>query len=324
MRTMTRPGSEAASDNSWRVTRCFLVILASGAAAACAVNAENSSVMPGVDLGHYRNFYVVEEKGEHRDVNKLITAWLRDKGLDASTGPADAEPDSTELRVEYQTVWHWDLRTFLGSLSIQFRDSRTGVIAATGTSEHYKMVHPTRKTMVDEVLTNIFTGNEVEYRNDYRRDLGADLMTVPSEGSPREPISGSVHVIGEGSQMASDQQFDDALSDSVKESHLFQSVVDNGDADRTLVVTLLSLQDVSTTYLVVTEIRDITVRSSWVLRNNSSGKVELNSEIETGCPQADTAEIHNIVELAGCSVRATIAAGLEQLAGLVPGQETKK
>jgi hypothetical protein len=133
----------------------FSLLLING----CAVNRATSQIMPGTELDALNKFYVVKFIPDGRGINKLISNRLNEMGHPATTGPESMAPEDIDVIVTYKDKWMWDITMYMIELTITFREPDTDYPLAEGNSYHTSLTRLSTEEMVDEILTNIFSGN---------------------------------------------------------------------------------------------------------------------------------------------------------------------
>lgn len=135
----------------------FIIVLFSMLALlhGCAVNRATATVDPTTDLSSLKVFYVKQYSEDTRDTNVVIEDTLLGIGFDVSETETDVD-----AIVTYVDKWFWDITFYLLELTITLRDPKTDFPLATGNSLHSSITRKSQKDMVNEVLTNIFSGNQ--------------------------------------------------------------------------------------------------------------------------------------------------------------------
>lgn len=142
--------------NQYKILTIILALLLLG---GCAVNRATSQITPGTDLSALNNFYVVKFVPDGRGINKLISDRLNEMGHPATTGPESMAPEDIDVIVTYKDKWMWDITMYMIELTITFREPGTDYPLAEGNSYHTSLTRKSPDEMVDEILTNIFSGN---------------------------------------------------------------------------------------------------------------------------------------------------------------------
>ena len=121
----------------------------------CAVNRATATVDQTTNLSDLQVFYVKKYSEDTRDTDVLIANKLRTMGFTVSETATDAD-----AIVTYVDKWFWDITFYLLELTITLRDPKTDFPLATGNSLHSSLSRKSPEGMVDEVLTNIFYGQQ--------------------------------------------------------------------------------------------------------------------------------------------------------------------
>ncbi len=288
------------------------MLAASVACAGCVSNSQHASFMPGVELGTYGNFHVVQEPEDTRDVGQAIADDLLSRNLNASLG-SEADSDKlTDVLVFYDTKWHWDMTSYLWSLNIRFRDAASNLPLATATSEHSSLSRRSKKGMVREVLDNIFAG-DVRDESGYYRPILADSLRVDITARDR-PLPIGADVRGYGVQMVSDEELRAALVSSLTRNQVFESVSDDGDY--LLTVTLNSLEADYTMLIVSVSTRNVATTATWTLTKAGTRELIYSEELVSVCNEDEMGRYFRVSDMAACSIRENLKAGLSQLQAL--------
>jgi len=121
----------------------------------CAVNKATATVDQTTDLSTLKNFYVKKYKEDTRDTNLLIENKLVDMGFEVSENASDVD-----ALITYVDKWWWDITMYMLELTVTIRDPNTDFPLASGHSLHTSLTRKSPEEMVDEVLTNIFSGTK--------------------------------------------------------------------------------------------------------------------------------------------------------------------
>lgn len=112
--------------------RTLIVLLGLATLGGCATSS-------GVVVNHlaqsevYRSAYLVAHGGSSSDMDALLQKELLRRGLDVTSGPDGAAPESTQLTVKYVDDWKWDLKMYLRALDVMAYNSKTRSLLATAT-----------------------------------------------------------------------------------------------------------------------------------------------------------------------------------------------
>lgn len=77
----------------------------------------------------------------------------------ATTGPESMAPEDIDVIVTYKDKWMWDITMYMIELTISFREPGTDYPLAEGNSYRTSLTRKPPDEMVDEILTNVFSGN---------------------------------------------------------------------------------------------------------------------------------------------------------------------
>ena len=131
-----------------------VILLNSG----CSINRATANLDPSADLGSIKSIHVTKFAPDGRGINILIANKLKEMGYQTSTG-IDT-PAGVDMVVTYKDKWMWDITMYMIELTITFRESGTNYPLAEGNSYHTSLTRKSPDEMVDEILTNIFHGND--------------------------------------------------------------------------------------------------------------------------------------------------------------------
>ena len=103
--------------------------------AGCASKVTGSALaIPQADLDSEAPWYVLRHRGDGRDLAADIAITLRERGILADSGYADAQPDNVRYVVHVEDRWSYDMRIYLGRLRIEVKDAATGRLLGWGES----------------------------------------------------------------------------------------------------------------------------------------------------------------------------------------------
>jgi hypothetical protein len=163
-----------------------------GVSPSCLKVPDLSSGRPP-DLFTLRTFYVAKPEADTRDINRLIVAELRRKGLETTTGPAGETPKTIDAVVTYEAVWTTDATGRLDQLTARIVAPGSERVLATATFR--QAAHAASKTpddMVAEVVTAMFTGPGKPFLTlpPYKASLDGALATPSHDKGPvrLEPV----------------------------------------------------------------------------------------------------------------------------------------
>lgn len=122
----------------------------------CA-NLATSNVSPSTNLSALKTMYVKHYPSDNSGVNLEIADKLRNEGVIVTTG-SGTPPSNIDALVTYVDKWRWDITMYMLELSITIRDPKTESPLATGKSLHGSLTRKSQTEMVDEVVNNIYNG----------------------------------------------------------------------------------------------------------------------------------------------------------------------
>ena len=114
-----------------------------------------SNVNPDISINDYQNYYVIPDEDDTRDVGVAIYSDLQSRGLNVEVGPETRIPESTEIKVAYETKWMWDITFYLYDLVIYLKDPKTDLLMASGQSHRPSLDRKPADEMVREVMDQI-------------------------------------------------------------------------------------------------------------------------------------------------------------------------
>lgn len=134
-----------------KVAAVLLVVIA----LLTSCSSVHTSVNPGADLGHFKQFYVIHQLTDDHHIDDLIVAELQALGRNASAGPLTMMPENAEVVVTYADDWAWDFKSYLIQLNVQLRDVRRDRGLAFGSYRQPSMITKPPAEVVHEVLSRI-------------------------------------------------------------------------------------------------------------------------------------------------------------------------
>ncbi|MBC8040014.1 MAG: hypothetical protein H7Y06_05685 [Opitutaceae bacterium] len=138
---------------------CLLLlasVLVLGLTSGC-VSKLHSDVAPGANLASVQKIHVVHLPADERRVDRLIADRLAVMGRVATFGEKSEMPVDTQAIITYQDKWMWDITMYMIELNVQVRDPKSEIALATGHSLRTSLVRKSPPSMVEEVLTDIFS-----------------------------------------------------------------------------------------------------------------------------------------------------------------------
>ncbi|MEM9481827.1 MAG: hypothetical protein AAGA58_19425 [Verrucomicrobiota bacterium] len=96
--------------------------------------------------------YVISQKGEKQEVDRVIADELKLRKIPATYGPKEQMPPGTKTYITYEDRWMWDITMYLLQLDMQVYDAATNTPLATAHSRRTSMVRKSKEAMVKEVI----------------------------------------------------------------------------------------------------------------------------------------------------------------------------
>ncbi len=134
-----------------RLLSSLLLLLVS---TSCVSQLE-STAAEGADLGRDLTYYVVSQPEDDKQLNEELCSQLKDLERNASTGVWEKIPQGTDVVVQYQAQWVWDITMYLHSMSVTFIEVQTELELAKGTSTATSMIRENPKWHINTLLTDI-------------------------------------------------------------------------------------------------------------------------------------------------------------------------
>jgi hypothetical protein len=106
-----------------------LLLVTAGLLAGCSTL--DTHIEPNVDLKDLKHVYVERNLNENHGMDAMIVRALRERGMDASSGPLTLMPGAATVYFTYQDQWDWDFKDYLIALNITIRDANTDRILAS-------------------------------------------------------------------------------------------------------------------------------------------------------------------------------------------------
>lgn len=135
--------------------RLLLCLLAATLLAGCSSLSSHQN--PTVDFSKFKRFYVERRLTDNHNLDQMIVADLRRRGLEASCGHLTMMPEKVDVIVAYDDRWTWDFKSYLIELNLTFRETRSNKLISTAT---YRNPGPRTKdpeVMITKIL-NSFLG----------------------------------------------------------------------------------------------------------------------------------------------------------------------
>ncbi len=117
----------------------------------------SSKIISDAEFKNANKYYVARQPKDERGIEKMIADGLTERGYNAASGTRSEIASDTDVLVTYEDRWMWDITMYLLSLKIHFRDPENDYALASGTSKRPSLVRRTPKTMVNEILDEIFS-----------------------------------------------------------------------------------------------------------------------------------------------------------------------
>ena len=105
------------------------LLLAAGLLAGCSTLTNH--VEPKAALGGLRHIFVVENLNDNHSLDQLIVRALRDRGLQAESGPLTLMPPDAKAYLNYDDRWDPDFTSHLVGISLTLREANSDRLLAT-------------------------------------------------------------------------------------------------------------------------------------------------------------------------------------------------
>ena len=122
---------------------------------ACSATVE-ATVSPDAQLDRDQTFYVQHNPKDTDNFHLFILDELAQWDRRVTAGSEDGQPEDVDLLVTYENQWYWDMTPYLLSFDIFIRDPQTQLLIASGRSVRTSLARASAKTMIAEILTEIF------------------------------------------------------------------------------------------------------------------------------------------------------------------------
>jgi hypothetical protein len=122
----------------------------------CSLAKVDSRITPNTDLNRYETYYVVWHAKDERHIDEIIRDEMQVLGINAQSGPPDQQPVEIDVVVTYEDRWMWDMSNYLMTLTLDFHDSKSNVLLATGQSYRPSLERKPPDFMAREILEAIF------------------------------------------------------------------------------------------------------------------------------------------------------------------------
>lgn len=111
--------------------RLLFVLAATSLLAGCSSLSSHQN--PTVDFSKFQHYYVERRLTDNHNLDQMIVADLRRRGLEASCGHLTMMPEKIDVIVGYDDRWTWDFKSYLIELNLTFRDARSNKLISSGT-----------------------------------------------------------------------------------------------------------------------------------------------------------------------------------------------
>lgn len=126
-----------------------LVFILSG----CAIQKNESLLIPNADETKMKFFYVVHNEVDKRNIDQSIAEVLVEKGYIATSGKIENIPEKLDVLVTYEDRWMWDMGNYLIQLDIQFRNPLNNYPFIAGENVRTSLIRKSPQFMADETIT---------------------------------------------------------------------------------------------------------------------------------------------------------------------------
>lgn len=151
-------------------------------------NDASCSVAPDIsedsrpELSALGTFYVPRTEPDEQDVNQLIVAELRRKGLRASSGPAKEAPAEVDAIFTYRLDWKGVPPTDLSYLAVSVRTPGSDNPLATAGAEQTPRAPKTLADMVAEAVASLFSDSRSTFLTFSPDELRVQPLVAASQG----------------------------------------------------------------------------------------------------------------------------------------------
>jgi hypothetical protein len=126
----------------------------------CSYKHLYGETMPGVELKARHQVHVVRQPEDDKGLESMIASRLKRQGFNATFGSGTGNaPAAADVIVSYEDHWQWDMSMYLIVLRIDFRDSKTGELLASGQSYRTSLDRKPPEFMINEIITTMFAGS---------------------------------------------------------------------------------------------------------------------------------------------------------------------
>ncbi|KAB2966323.1 MAG: hypothetical protein F9K15_17250 [Zoogloea sp.] len=134
---------------------CITATITSG----CAVNRATAYVDPATNLSALKTLHVRKFADDNANTETLTADRLRAQGVKVTADP-QMPPPGVDGIVTYVEKWMWDITMYMLELTVVIRDPQSDFPLATGNSYHTSLTRKSPREMVDEVIGNIYKGQD--------------------------------------------------------------------------------------------------------------------------------------------------------------------
>ncbi len=106
-----------------------LLLAAAGLLAGCSTLTNH--VEPKVDLASLRHIFVVANLNDNHSLDRLIVRELRERGLQAESGPITLMPADAKAYLNYDDRWDPDFTSHLLGIGLTLREAGSDRLLAT-------------------------------------------------------------------------------------------------------------------------------------------------------------------------------------------------
>lgn len=99
-----------------------LIVLVLITLSGCSHNSVKVVPYSTINMNSENVFYVIVDSKNQRNLDKLIIATLIKQGYKASSGKKENIPNEATVLITYEDKWMWDMRSFLSTFNVKFRN----------------------------------------------------------------------------------------------------------------------------------------------------------------------------------------------------------
>lgn len=131
-----------------------LWLLVAGLLAGCSTL--NTHVEPKVNLKGLKHVFVQRNLNENHGMDGMIVRYLKEHGIEATSGPLTLMPPDATAYFTYQDQWDWDFKNYLIGLNVTVRNANTDRIMASATYFRPTAFTKTPYQMVELTMAALF------------------------------------------------------------------------------------------------------------------------------------------------------------------------